>query len=152
MYRGITQPSPCRFVACRGFSSAVDWKNSVETTIPYYFPLNPAWFIGILTMVYYNPPHNWVVFHPPTNFPTKTQGLALFIVQSDFAGFFCFTTICFFPMGNLGKKNGSRNLERSFPCHRQEPCDGLLVGKRWDPDPGGKGLDPGWPKKNRWLI
>ena len=29
-----------------------------------YFPLNPDCLIRILIIVYYNPPHNWVVFHP----------------------------------------------------------------------------------------
>jgi len=104
-------PPPCRFVACRGFASAVDWKNSVETTIPYYFPLNPAWLIGILIMVHYNPPHNWVVFHPPTK--TLKKPGALFIVQVILLGFLLHHDLLN-PMGNLGKKNGSETFSEAF--------------------------------------
>ena len=32
-----------------------------------------GWLIGILIMVYYNPPYNWVVFHPLYN-PGPTKG------------------------------------------------------------------------------
>ena len=36
-----------------------------------YFPLNPGCLIRILIMVYFQSPHNWIVFHPPAFFPGK---------------------------------------------------------------------------------
>ena len=123
-------PPPCRFVACCGFSSAVDWKNSVETTIPYYFPLNPAWLIGILIMVHYNPPHNWVVFHPPTN-PLNNQGL-FFIVQVILLGFLLHHDLLN-PMGNLGKKmvpKPSAKLSMPSPRAVRRPVGGNFSGQR----------------------
>ena len=41
---------------------------SHEKNPPTFYDI--GWLIGILTMVYYNALHNWVVFHPlynPTN-------------------------------------------------------------------------------------
>ncbi len=40
---------------CKG-CEAMDMKRSAEPRKkPSYFPLNPGWLIGIITMVFYNP-------------------------------------------------------------------------------------------------
>ena len=131
--RGITQPSPCRFVAKLDFLQQLTGKIRLKQP-------SLALLLSIESclvnrdpeiMVHSNPPHNWLVFHPPTKSPKKNQGL-FFIVQSDFAGF-------------SASPPGAK-LSMPSPRAVRRPVGGSTVRPLTQP---GRVLTPGSQKKNR---